>query len=168
MRAAAAVLVTLASVCAGIRLRDGLRQRVQLWNEICLFLREVRLRARLHEPLDAQIETLSQDRELERLTFLAACAAHCRQGQPLPQAWTAAVRAFTRERRFTHAQTQMLLQCVPALCDADSARVDGLLEWYETRAAQALESAVQTDASAGGLCVRVCGAAGLLLGILIL
>ena len=62
----------------------------------------------------------------------------------------------------------MLLQCVPALSGADGQRVEGLLELYETRCAQALDAAVQTDASAGPLLVRVFAAAGVLLGILIL
>lgn len=168
MRILAAVLLTGASACMGMRLRDGLRRRVQIWTQICLFLQEVRLRARLHEPLDTQIETLSENRELELLTFLPDCAARCRQGTPLPQAWTAAVEVFARNRRLPQAHRQMLLQCVPALSDADSLRVDALLDLYETRAAQALEAAAQTEASVGTLCVRVCAAAGLLLGILIL
>ena len=168
MKVAAAVLLTAASLCAGSLLRDGLRKRVQLWSQICLLLRQIRLRARLHEPLDVQIDTLARDRELEKLTFLPDCAAYCRQGQPLPKAWTTAVQAFVRERKLPRSQAQMLIQCIPALCDADSARVDGLLEWYEARSAQALETATQTDASVGALCVRVCGAAGLLLSILIL
>ena len=168
MRALAAVLLAAASVCAGMRLRDELRRRVQICGQICLFLREIRLRARLHEPLDAQLAALAEDRELERLTFLPDCVAACRQGTPLPQAWTAAVREFTRAHRLPYAEAQMLRQCVPALSGADSVRVDGLLEWYEARAAQALQTAVQTDASVGTLVVRICGAGGLLLGILIL
>lgn len=167
MRVLAAVLITAASVCAGMRLRDELQRRVQIRSQICLFLREVRLRARLHEPLDVQIASFSENRELDRLTFLSDCAAAARQGTPLPQAWTAAVRAFARAHRFPRAEAQMLLQCIPALSSADGARVDGLLEWYEARAAQALQAA-QADASDGTLIVRVCGAAGLLLGILIL
>ena len=168
MRAAAAALLTAASVCMGLLLRDGLRRRVQILSQIGLFLREVRLRARLHEPLDVQIVALSESRELQQLTFLPDCAARSRQGQPLPQAWTAAVEVFLRKNRSARAQGEMLLQCVPALSDADSQRVEGLLELYEARAAQALEEAAQKDASAGSLLVRVCAAAGLLLGILIL
>ncbi len=168
MRAAAAVLLTVASLCLGVLLRERLRARVQLWDQVCLFLREVRLRVRLHEPLDAQIGALSENGELEQLTFLPDCAARCRQGQPLPQAWTSSVRTFARAHRLPRAQEETLVQCVPALSAADSQRVEGLLEWYEARAAQALESAVQTDASAGTLCVRVCVGAGLLLSILIL
>lgn len=168
MRVIAAVLVTAASLFVGMLLRERLRTRVQICGQICLFLREVRLRARLHEPLDAQIESLSQDHELEKLTFLRDCAAGCRQEQSLPQAWTASVRTFTHMQRLPRQLAQMLAQCIPALAAADGSRVDGLLEWYGARAAQALESASQTDASVGGLCVRICGAAGLLLGILIL
>jgi len=168
VRILAAALLTGASACMGMYLRDRLRRRVRIWTQICLFLREVRLRARLHEPLDAQIEALSENRELESLTFLADCAARCRQGYPLPQAWTASVGAFAGTCDLSRAHWQMLMQCVPALSDADSLRVDALLDLYETRAAQALETAAQTDASVGPLCVRVCAAAGLLLGILIL
>lgn len=167
MRVLAAVLLTAASVCVGMRIRDELRRRVQIRSQICLLLREIRLRARLHEPLDVQIASLSENRELDRLTFLSDCAAVARLGTPLPQAWTAAVRAFTHAHRFPRAEAQMIQQCIPALSSADGARVDGLLEWYEARAAQALQAA-QTDASDGALIVRVCGAAGLLLGILIL
>lgn len=168
MRAAAVVLLTAASLCAGALLRDGLRRRVQIFSQICLFLREVRLRARLHEPLDVQIGALAENRELSALTFLPDCAARVEKGQPLPQAWTAAVDTFVRAHRIPRAQGEMLSQCVPALSDADSHRVEGLLELYETRAAQALEKAAQTDASVGSLVVRICGAVGLLLGILIL
>lgn len=168
MRAMAAVLLAASSVFAGLILRDELRRRVLVRTQICLFLREVRLRARLHEPLDVQIGSLSENHELERLTFLPDCASACRQGTPLPQAWTTAVRAFARFHRLPRTEAQMLSQCVPALADADSARVDGLLEWYEARAAQALQAASQTDAAFSSVCVRVCCAAGLLLGILIL
>lgn len=168
MRALAAAALTAASVCAGMLLRDELRRRVQIRSQICLFLRQIRLRARLHEPLDAQIAALAADRELEKLTFLSDCAAACRQGAPLPQAWTDAVRAFARTHRFSHAEAKMLTHCVPALSDADFGRLEGLLEWYEARAAQALQEAQQTDASVGALIVRVCGVFGLLLGILIL
>lgn len=168
MRTLAAVLLTGACVCMGMRLRDRLRRCVRIWTQICLFLREVRLRARLHEPLGAQIAALSENRELESLTFLPDCAARCREGIPLPQAWTASVEAFARAQRLPRAQTQMLAQIVPALSDAAGLRVDALLDLYESRAAQALETAAQTEASVGTLCVRVCAAAGLLLGILIL
>ena len=168
MNVPAAVLLAAASVCAGLCLRDELRRRVQIHSQFCLFLREVRLRAKLHEPLDIQIALLSENPELDKLTFLPGCAAACRQGIPLPQSWTTAVRTFTRSCRLPRDVSQMLLQCVPALSDADSARVDGLLEWYEARAEQALQAAVQTDASVGPLCVRVGIAAGVLLGILIL
>ncbi len=168
MRAAAALLLTLASVCVGMLLRDGFRRRVRISEQICLLLREVRLRARLHEPLDVQIEALSANRELTTLTFLPDCAARIRQGEPLPQAWAAAAEAFLRMHRLPCTQREMLVQCLPALSDADGHRVEGLLELYETRAAQALEEANRREASVGALCVRVCTAAGLLLGILIL
>ncbi len=168
MRAAAAALLTAASVCVGMVLRDGLRRRVQILSQICLFLREVRLRARLHEPLDVQIGALAENGELSRLTFLPDCRTRIAGGQPLPQAWTAAVKAFGHTYRIPRTQGEMLAQCVPALSDADGQRVEGLLELYEARFAQALEEAARTDASVGSLLVRVCGAAGLLLGILIL
>lgn len=168
MRVIAAVLVTAASVFAGVLVRMDLRRRVRVSSEICLFLREMRLRARLYEPLDVQITALSQDAGLTGLTFLSDCSGRCLSGQPLPQAWTSAVRTFARAQRLPRTTEELLLQCVPALTAADGGRVDGLLEWYETRAAQQLASAAQTDASVGSLCVRVCGAAGLLLGILIL
>lgn len=168
MRAAAAVLSAIAFCCAGVLLRDGFRRRVEVCAQICLFFREVRLRARLHEPLDVQIGSLAQDRELEKLTFLPDCAARVRRGQPLPQAWTAAVETFLRLRALPRAQGEMLLRGIPTLSEADGTRVDGLLELYEARAAKALDVAARTDASVGGLCVRVCCAAGLALGILIM
>lgn len=167
MRVLAAVLLAAASACAGMCLRDARLRRVQIHSQICLFLREVRLRARMHEPLDVQIGSLAENRELERLTFLPECAAAVRQGTALPQAWMCAVREFVRTHRLSRADAQMLLQCVPALSDANGVRVEGLLEWYEARAARALQAA-QADASDGAFIVRVCGAAGLLLGILIL
>lgn len=168
MRAAAAVLLTAAGVCMGMLLRDRLRRRVQIWSQICQFLREVRLRVRLHEPMDAQIASLSENRALRMLTFLPDCAARCRKGLPLPQAWTESVERFLHAGGLSRAQGEMLAQWIPALSAADSQRVDGLLELYETRAAQALEAASQREAAVGNLCVRICGAAGLLLGILIL
>lgn len=168
MRAAAAVLVTTASVCTGLLLRDRIRRRVQILSQFCLFLREVRLRARLREPLDVQIRLLSESSALFALTFLPDCAARIGQGQPLPPAWAAAVEAFLQKHSLPREQSGMLMQCIPALSDADGTRVEGLLELYETRAVQALEKAEQTEASAGTLLVRVFGAAGLLLGILIL
>ena len=168
MRAAAAVMVTAAGLCIGLLRRDKLHRRVQIWTELCLFLREVRLRTRLHEPLDAQIDALSESRALEHLTFLRDCAAEIRAGRPLPQAWSSAVALCFRAQHLTRAQAKMLAQWIPSLSAADSQRAEGLLELYETRAAQALSEAEQTEASVGALCVRVWFAVGLLLGILIL
>ena len=168
MKAAAAALLVGAFLCIGSLLRDGLRRRAQVMGQICLFLRQVRLRANLHQPLGAAVAELAQDPELALLTFLPDCAARCRAGVPLPQAWTLAVETFRHTGKISPPQGQTLANLLPALCAADGQRLDSLLNLYESRAQTALAQAEETAASTGGLCVRVSGAVGLLLGILIL
>ena len=75
VRILAAALLTGASACMGMYLRDRLRRRVRIWTQIGLFLREVRLRARLHEPLDAQIEGAKKDMQniLDHLKLAKRC-----------------------------------------------------------------------------------------------
>ena len=168
MRAAASVLLCAAGLCVGGVLRDTLRRRVLVLDQLCLFLRQLRFRARLHQPLGTLLSECSRDSGYSLLTFLPDCASRRQSGTPLPTAWEQAAGAFLRTARLSRREGQMLVQLVPALCTADGQQLDALLEMYDARAAEAVQRAAQTDASLGGLCVRICGAAGLLLGIMIL
>lgn len=168
MRAAAAVLLCLAALCTGGVLRDALRRRVRILSQMCLFLHRLRLCAHLRQPLGVLLSELAGLSCFSTLTFLPDCTARCRGGMPLPQAWSQAVAAFARAGRLSRQQGQLLSELIPTLAASDSRQLDALLDVYESQAREALEKAEETEKALGGLCVRVCGAAGLLLGILIL
>lgn len=168
MRIAAAVLLFAACLFAGGLARDALRRNVRMLEQLCLFLRQLRFRVRLHRPLGAVIAELAAQPDLSMLTFLADCAALCRKGTPLPQAWRLAVSAFTRSFHLSVGQLPPLAEYIPALASADGRQVEALLELYETQSRDALLQAQKKSERLGGLYLQIGGAVGVLLCIMIL
>ena len=168
MRAAAAVLLFAACLLAGGLARDALRRGVRSLEQLCLFLRRLRFHARMRRPLGAAITEMAGDPDLAQLAFLPECAALCRRGTPLPQAWRQTAEPFMCRLQAVCGQTPPVASYIPALAAADGRQVDALLELYEAQARDALEHARQRSAHLGRLCVQVGGAVGVLLGIMIL
>ena len=167
MRAAAAVLLFAASLAAGNLARGSLRRSVQILEQLCLFLRLLRFRVRMHRPLGDVIAQAAADPDLSALTFLPACIERCGAGEPLPQAWRQAVKPFTRRHR-TIGQQMPLASYIPALVCADGRQVDALLELYEAQARDALQDARARSERLGSLYLQIGGTVGVLLGIMIL
>ncbi|MBQ7547235.1 MAG: hypothetical protein IJT41_09755 [Clostridia bacterium] len=167
MKAAAAALIFTACLFAGSLARGSLRRVEQILSQLCVFLRRLRFCARLHRPLGAVIAQAADDPDLSALAFLSGCAASCRGGTALPQAWRDAVHT-TPAGRTIERYIPSLVSLIPALASADGRQVDALLELYEAQARDALQNARQKSEHMGSVYMQLGGAVGILLGIMIL
>lgn len=168
MRWVAAGLPVLLGIAVGAGLRGRMRRRVLVLRQICLLLRQMRAgTAYLHTPFPKLVESFCGSREFTALTFLQDCAVQCAAGTAFPDAWCTAVRRFQRCGALTAQAGRELAQLAESVCGADIQRADGVLALYEEAMHRYLLAAEEQDRTGGKICVRVCGAVGLLFGILI-
>ena len=167
MRTAAAVFAALACTVYGAYLRTGLMKRVRVLRELYTFLREAHTRILcLREPFPQMLASCAES--FPALPFLRDCTAACAAGAALPEAWCAAVRRFLRTCPLTKEEAKLLSACVPALAAADAQRIAETLALYTENVQMCVRRAEAQQEAWGKLCIRVCGAVGVLLGILIL
>ena len=168
MKAAAALLLAAAGFLTGWVLRDRLRQSVRVADALYRMNAEIGNRLLyLRQPLPQITALLSADSAFAALPFLADCAAQCSAGVSFPQAWQSTASAFLRGQHLREDRVP-LVQLGVSLTAADGEQIERLLELYAGQFLALRQSAQTALEKTGRLYLYVCGAGGILLGILVL
>lgn len=169
MRMLAAALAVLFGALFGLCLQNRLRRQERVLRQICLLLRQMRTKtACLHTPFPELVRAFCDAQAFSDLTFLPDCAVQCDAGVAFPEAWNEAVRRFRRSGALSAGAGRELSELAFSACGADAESVDGVLSMYEQTMCRYAREAREHSRTGGQLCVRVCGAVGLLFGILII